>query len=148
MLCLVDCEGRCILDDFKGSFVPIFLGLMDWDSHSCLRCQPVDFTLLKPQTTEFLRELFSWILVNSQVSTPVLTDDLSSLSLTKNRAAIEEIFIKASRTDTLAMGLVYFLTETFKPLRSQTDPASKFLTWGVNLATDTLRSGLDIVPGL
>lgn len=42
----------------------------------------------------------------------------------------------------------HFLTETFKPLRNQSDPASKFFTWGVNLATDTLRSGLDIVPGL
>ncbi|TEB34519.1 ARM repeat-containing protein [Coprinellus micaceus] len=118
------------------------------DAVTLMILKPVDFTILKPQTKEFLRELFSQILVASQVSTPLLTDDISSIQLTKNRTPVEEIFIKASRVGTLAMGLAYFLTETFKPLRNETDVGSKFISWGVALATDTLKSGLDFVQAL
>lgn len=118
------------------------------DAVTLMILKPVDFTILKPQTKEFLKELLTQILVASQLSTPLLTDDISSIQLTKNRTPVEEIFIKASRVDTLAMGLAYFLTETFKPLRNETDPGSKSLSWGVALATDTLKSGLDFVQEL
>ncbi|KAF6754394.1 MIF4G/MA4 domain-containing protein [Ephemerocybe angulata] len=118
------------------------------DAVSLLVLKPVDFTVLKPQSKEFLRELISQILFASQLTSPLLTDDLSTVSLTKNRTPIEEIFIKASKVDTLAMGLAYFLAEEFRSLRKEEDSVSKFLSWGVALATETLRSGLDFVQAL
>jgi len=113
-----------------------------------MNLQPVDFTILKPQSRDFFKELFTQVLYASQLTSPLLTDDLASLSPSKNRQAVEEIFLKASRIDTLAMGLAYFLTETFKSLKGENDPVSKFVMWGSGLATDTLRTGLDFVGAL
>ncbi|KAF7327646.1 MIF4G/MA4-domain-containing protein [Mycena kentingensis (nom. inval.)] len=110
-----------------------------WIAKDCVTLailKPVDFTSLKPQSTVFLKELFAQIFVSSQAATPI------AVPTTRNRAQIEEIFIKASRIETLAMGLVYFLTEMFR------DAEDKLGKWGSDVAKDTLRTGVDIVPGL
>lgn len=76
--------------------------------------QPVDFTILKHQTTQFLSAFYSQLFVSSQVSTPMPRKaDTEDLAMNKNRAAVEEIFIKATGMQTLAMGLVYLLSSSF-----------------------------------
>jgi nucleolar MIF4G domain-containing protein 1 len=99
----------------------------------------VDFTVLKPRTHEFLSHFFHQLFVNSQVSTPVLGNDMPA---TRNKNSLEEIFIKATRIQVLAMGLVYFLTEMKK--RSE----EEFIRWASGVAIDTLRTGMDIIPTL
>ena len=110
--------------------------------------KPVDFTTLKPRTREFLKELFTQIFVNSQRPTPLVTSDLRNITFTRNRNAIEEIFIKASRIQALAMGLVYLLSETFTDKSEPEDGFFKFLRWAVNVAKDTLRTGVGLVPSI
>jgi nucleolar MIF4G domain-containing protein 1 len=97
----------------------------------------VDFTVLKPQTHEFFSQFFQQLFANSQVSTPGLGGDMPN---TRNKGPLEEIFIKATRIQVLAMGLVYFLTEMKK--RSE----EEFIQWACSIAVDTLRTGLDIIP--
>jgi nucleolar MIF4G domain-containing protein 1 len=99
----------------------------------------VDFTDLKPRTRKFISYLFHQVFANSQVSAPVLGGDLPP---TRNKGPLEEIFVKATRIQTLAMGLVYFLTEMKKA--SEED----FIQWASAVAIDTLRTGLDVVPTL
>lgn len=106
----------------------------------------MDFTILKLRTQEFLRELFSHIFVNSQRSTPVVHMELSGITFTRNRTAIEEIFIKATRVQALAMGLVYYLTTMTKDRSGPNDESAKFVRWAAGVAIDTLRTAMDSVP--
>ena len=109
--------------------------------------QPVDFMRLKSQTRDFFKELFIQIFVNSQRSTPLANSNIQDLVFTRNRNAVEEIFNKASRVEALAMGLVFFLSETFPEKHFKSDDGfSKFLMWAVGVAKDTLRTGIDLIP--
>lgn len=111
----------------------------------------MDFTILKPQTKAFLKELFSQIFINSQRSTLRVGTPLdANMTYTRNRNAVEEIFTKAARMQTLAMGLVYFLSEEFKAKKelSGTDESAKFTRWAVGVAKDTLRTRVDIASVL
>ncbi|KAF9485159.1 hypothetical protein BDN70DRAFT_848385 [Pholiota conissans] len=122
-----------------------------WIAKDCvtlLVLKPVDFTTLKPRTRDFLTEVFTHIFVNSQRSTPVVLMDVDNLILTRNRATIEEIFIKATRVQALAMGLVYFLSAMSKEASATDADFSKFLRWAVSVAKDTLRTGVDAVSVL
>jgi nucleolar MIF4G domain-containing protein 1 len=109
--------------------------------------KPVDFTILKTQTRSFLKELFMHLFVSSQVSNPLLDLSAGGLPTTRNRRAVEEIFIKATRIEILAMGLVYFLSDLFKS-DSDNEEVSILLKWGSDLAKETLRTGMDIIPVL
>ncbi|KAJ7455339.1 hypothetical protein B0H11DRAFT_252563 [Mycena galericulata] len=120
-----------------------------WIAKDCVTLgilKPVDFTVLKPQSRAFLKELLVQIFVSSQVATPVIS--VSAVSTTRNRGSVEEIFIKASRVETLAMGLVYFLTEIFRDVDEMEDGLKKLTKWASGVAKDTLRTGVDIVPSL
>lgn len=111
----------------------------------------MDFTILKPQTKSFLKELFSQIFINSQRSTPrVGAPSDPNAVYARNRNAIEEIFTKAARMQTLAMGIVYFFSEEFKAKKELvgTDEHSKFVRWAVDVAKDTLRTSVDIASVL
>ena len=99
----------------------------------------MDFTVLKPRTRDFLSYFFHQVFASSQVSTPVLGADLPP---TRSKGPIEEIFIKATRVQALAMGLVYFLTEMKKTSEEE------FVQWASAVAIDTLRTGLDVIPTL
>jgi len=108
----------------------------------------VDFTVLKTQAHAFLKELLHQIFISSQISTPIIAADTESLLTTssRNRADLEDIFKQVTRIETLAMGLVYFISEAFKKdLRAEN---SGFLGWAVEVANDTLRAGVDIAPNL
>lgn len=103
---------------------------------------------LKPQARDFLKEVFIHIFVNSQRTTPIVHMDMDSLTLTRNRATIEEIFIKATRVQTLAMGLVYCLSAMAKDTSAGDGDFSKFLRWAIGVAKETLRTGVDLVSVL
>ncbi|KAF8501675.1 hypothetical protein F5888DRAFT_1259735 [Russula emetica] len=113
-----------------------------WIAKDCVALsifKPVDFTVLKPRTRDFLSYFFHQLFASSQVSAPVLGTDLPP---TRSKDPIEEIFIKATRVQALAMGLVYFLTEMKKTSEEE------FVQWASAVAIDTLRTGLDVIPTL
>ena len=108
----------------------------------------MDFTRLKSQTRDFLKELFIQIFVNSQQSTPPLANsNIQDLVFTQSRNAVEEVFNKVSRVEVLAMGLVFFLLESFPEKHFKLDDGfSQFLKWAVGVAKDSLRTGIDLIP--
>lgn len=108
--------------------------------------KPLDFTRLKAQTRIFMRELLINIFINSQRSTPVIGNSLNNIMFTRNRNAIEEVFIKATRLQNLSMGLVYFLSELLAKPSGEGDALDKFVKWSVGVAQETLRTGIDVVP--
>ncbi|KAL0954941.1 hypothetical protein HGRIS_003874 [Hohenbuehelia grisea] len=111
--------------------------------------KPVDFTLLKQPGMEFLKELFTRLFISSQTSAPLLADNPSDLPTTRNRGALEEIFIKGSRIEALAMGIIYFMSEAFRDLeRGEPSQLAKLIGWATGVAKDTLRTGLDVVGNL
>ena len=102
---------------------------------------------LKSQTRYFFKELFIQIFVNSQRSTPLANStNIKDLVFTRNRNAVEEIYSKVSRVEALAIGLVFFLSESFPEKLDGDDGFSKFLKWAVGVAKDTLRTGIDLIP--
>lgn len=102
--------------------------------------------MLKSQTTFFLRQLLINLLLSSQSTSPLVGGEVY---VSRNRASIEDIFIKASKLQTVSMGLVFFLSKglIFDNADDIDDPnIIKLVKWGVEIAMDTLRGGLDIVP--
>ncbi|TFY60458.1 hypothetical protein EVJ58_g5148 [Rhodofomes roseus] len=107
--------------------------------------KPVDFTVLKPQSHTFLKELLTQVFVSTQVSTPLLSADPSTLP-TRNRGPLEEVFIKATRVQNLAVGLIFFIGEAFRGEGAGDEKG--FVRWASQVARDTLRTGMDVVAGL
>lgn len=87
------------------------------------------------------------IFISSQVASPLVGSDLQHLSIVRNRRSIEEIFIKATRIQPLAMGLIYFMSEVFRNISEEGDMA-ELVKWADAVGKDTLRTGIDTVPGL
>lgn len=87
------------------------------------------------------------ICISSQLSTPLISSDPKDIPKTRNRGAIEEVFIKSTRIQALSLGLMYFLNEVVKPEVGELDD-SRFLSWANKVALNTLRTGLDVVPTL
>ncbi|KAF8071844.1 hypothetical protein FPV67DRAFT_1482904 [Lyophyllum atratum] len=122
-----------------------------WIAKDCVTLailKPVDFTSLKPQTKEFLQELLVQIFICSQRATPMIASNPKDVPISRNPGAIEGIFIKATRIETLAMGLVYFISEAFRNVSKEEDAMGKLVKWASGLAKDTLQTGVDIVPTL
>ncbi|TBU48862.1 MIF4G-domain-containing protein [Dichomitus squalens] len=113
-----------------------------WIAKNCCTLailKPVDFTVLKPQARTFIQELFVHVLANTQLATPLLSAE--ELPNTKNKAPLEEVFIKGSKIQSVALGLVYFLREAFRGEEG-------FLKWASQAALQTLRAGMDVIPVL
>ncbi|SJL09699.1 uncharacterized protein ARMOST_13080 [Armillaria ostoyae] len=122
-----------------------------WISKDCVTLailKPVDFTLLKPQTKRFIGEMLSQLFIGTQTSTPLIGSNAKTLSTARDRAAIEEVFIKATRVQNLAMGLVYFLSNTTQDDEIIDETVTNFIRWATEVAKDTLRTGVDVVPNL
>ncbi|KIY66079.1 ARM repeat-containing protein [Cylindrobasidium torrendii FP15055 ss-10] len=114
-----------------------------WIAKDCVSLvvlKPIDFTALKAKTKVFLSELLDQVFVGTQVTTP-LVRSTKDLMLNKNRTAIEQVFLRATRAETLSMGLVYFLTRVYET----EDP---FFEWAADIARDTLKTGVDVIPDL
>ncbi|KAI9060646.1 ARM repeat-containing protein [Trametes sanguinea] len=102
--------------------------------------KPVDFTVLKPQSQAFMRELFVHLLANTQLSTPLLgSERKEDLPTTRNKGRLEEVFLKGAKIQAVALGLVFFLQTAFKGEEG-------FLKWASQVALDTLRTGMEVVP--
>jgi nucleolar MIF4G domain-containing protein 1 len=105
--------------------------------------QPIDFTLMKNRTRVFLTDLLVCALMDTQHTSPALAPTI--MPTTRDRGAIEGVFIKATKVQTLAMGLVYFLTSISRETNYGEMP---YLKWAIGVAKDTLQTGLEIVPKL
>jgi nucleolar MIF4G domain-containing protein 1 len=117
-----------------------------WIAKNCCSLailKPVDFTVLKPQTREFFKEFLMQVIISSQAATPVLSSNERNQLASRNRGAVEEIFIKATKIEMLAMGLMYFMSEAF---RGELGDSEGVLEWGINVAKDTLRTVMDAIP--
>jgi nucleolar MIF4G domain-containing protein 1 len=84
------------------------------------------------------------VFVGTQAASP-LVGELTEPK-TRNRSAMEEVFIKAARIEALAMGLVYFIGQEFR--RESGERGGDLTTWAAGIAKDTLRTGLDVIPVL
>ncbi|KAI0065323.1 hypothetical protein BV25DRAFT_1928190 [Artomyces pyxidatus] len=119
-----------------------------WVAKDCITLsvlKPVDFTNLKARTRIFLSEFFQQLYINSQSSTPVLNSTIKDARLARNKATVLEIFMKATRIPTLALGLVHLLSSMFPKETTDEDP---FMKWANDVALETLRTSLDLVPTL
>ena len=102
--------------------------------------KPVDFAVLKPQAHAFMRELFVHVFANTQRATPLLrSESVEDLPTTRNKGPLEDVFAKGSKLQAVALGLVYFLRETFRK-------EDGFLKWASQIALETLRTGVDDSP--
>ncbi|KAF9490462.1 ARM repeat-containing protein [Pleurotus eryngii] len=120
------------------------------DSVGLAILKPVDFTILKPPARVFLKELFTQVFIFSQTSKPLLAEGTKNLHTTRNRGSLEEIFPKGSRNETLAMGVVYFLSEAFRKQSKggRESKVDEFTLWATGVARETLRTGVDVVLDL
>jgi nucleolar MIF4G domain-containing protein 1 len=128
----VDCERLFIASNPQSKFL-----IADSLHHTDGWIQPVDFTILKPQTGEFLTELFTQLFISSQTLIPTLGPHSKELqTVEQNREAVHEIFIKVTRMETLTMGLIYFMSKTF---HANTD--NEMVKWASEVALETLQTG-------
>ncbi|KAG9314967.1 hypothetical protein JVU11DRAFT_4076 [Chiua virens] len=139
-------EGRFELKMISSSRIKnVAKGYGWWIAKDCCPItilKPVDFTIIKPQTLKFLRELFVQIFVASQVSSPILADDANiNDQSSRNRGAVEEIFLKATKIETLGLGLIFFLSNAFKGEEG-------LLKWASGVAKETLQTGMNEIPRL
>ncbi|KIK94383.1 hypothetical protein PAXRUDRAFT_828062 [Paxillus rubicundulus Ve08.2h10] len=114
-----------------------------WMSKDCCSLtilKPVDFTLLKPQPRKFLKELLVQIFVASQASSPLLTNSSKEQS-SRDRGAVEEIFVKATKIENLGLGLIFFLSDAFKGEEG-------LVKWASTVARETLQTGMNEIPRL
>ncbi|THV07360.1 hypothetical protein K435DRAFT_833689 [Dendrothele bispora CBS 962.96] len=114
-----------------------------WIAKDCVTLavlKPLDFVLLKSQSQKFMEELLIQLFLSTQSSTPLIAKGIS----TRNRAVVEEVFVKASRVQALSMGLVFFLSRNFSEndVDGLDESTSKLVKWGVEVAKETLRVGL------
>ncbi|KAI6024751.1 hypothetical protein BKA83DRAFT_4251792 [Pisolithus microcarpus] len=134
-------EGRLEIKDISFSRMRNVAKAYGWwiakDICSLLILKPVDFTLLKPQSRKFLKELFAQVFAATQGSSPMLSDRLNIES--RNRSVIEDTFNRATKIENLGLGLIFFLSHAF---REETG----FLQWASSVAKETLQSGMDHIP--
>ncbi|KAG7451246.1 uncharacterized protein BT62DRAFT_926904 [Guyanagaster necrorhizus] len=122
-----------------------------WMSKDCVTLailKPVDFTLLKPQTKQFIGEMLCQLFISTQTSSPLIGSNAETLSIMRNRVAIEEVFIKATKVQNLAMGLVYFLSNFTQDDVVIGETMVKFIRWATEVAKDTLRTVVNVIPNL
>ena len=134
----MDRKGLLLHHDLEGEISKFDGRCRDLCSPS--RAQPVDFTVLKPQTRTFLRELFVQVFVASQASSPVLTDDVDQ-QMSRNRGAVEDVFTKAIKLENLGLGLIFFLSHAFRGEEG-------LLGWASALAKETLQTVMNEIPRL
>ncbi|KAI5980588.1 hypothetical protein EDD15DRAFT_2188073 [Pisolithus albus] len=134
-------EGRLEIKDISFSRMRNVAKAYGWwiakDICSLLILKPVDFTLLKPQSRKFLKELFTQVFAATQGSSPMLSDGLDIQS--RNRSVIEDTFNRATKIENLGLGLIFFLSHAFHE-------ETGFLQWASSVAKETLQCGMDHIP--
>ncbi|KAI5983325.1 hypothetical protein EDD15DRAFT_1888672 [Pisolithus albus] len=134
-------EGHLEIKDISFSRMRNVAKAYGWwiakDICSLLILKPVDFTLLKPQSRKFLKELFTQVFAATQGSSPMLSDGLDIQS--RNRSVIEDTFNRATKIENLGLGLIFFLSHAFHE-------ETGFLQWASSVAKETLQCGMDHIP--
>ncbi|KAF9243388.1 hypothetical protein BU15DRAFT_86369 [Melanogaster broomeanus] len=133
-------EVKSISSSRMGNVAKAYAWWISKDCCSLTMLKPVDFTVLKPQPRKFLKELFVQIFVASQASSPMLTTSFDGQS-TRNRGAVEEIFMKATKIENLGLGLMFFLSHAF-------NGEEGLVKWASTVARETLQAGMDGIPRL
>jgi len=103
--------------------------------------------MLKPRTIKFLQLMFTRIFIDVHYSTPTMGIAAATAPLVPDRNVVEAVFIKGTRIQELAMGLVYYFSRIFEDGNEDRE-MQKFLRWAKDIAKGTLRTGMDIVPNL
>jgi nucleolar MIF4G domain-containing protein 1 len=107
------------------------------------RLKPVDFTLLKDKTKDFLQEFLLQLFIDTQVSTPSIAEGPRSLArkiTSRNRDLVEEVFWKISAHEGLRVGLYYFIGHVFK--EEVDEDENGFVAWAVGVSKEALGSSL------
>jgi nucleolar MIF4G domain-containing protein 1 len=66
----------------------------------------------------------------------------NSIPTTRNRGALEQVFIKATRMESLALGLLFFLQKEMS--QPKNGGSEQLVKWATGVAVDTLRTGMDV----
>ncbi|KAG8908339.1 suppressor of glycerol defect [Tulasnella sp. 403] len=106
------------------------------------------FTVLKPQTTSFLKTFFAQLFVSSQSASPILDYATQSnkeiATLSRDREIVEVIFVKPIKQKVVMQGILHFLnTERVEGL-APSESIQDLIRWGVKIASETLRAGRDM----
>jgi len=104
--------------------------------------KPVNFTVLKDQTKDFLREFLLGLFIDTQISTPSVAESLSPLAqkiTSRNRDSVEEVFRKANVHEGLRAGLHFSIRHVF---REDVDDGDGFVAWAVKISTEVLGGSL------
>jgi len=107
--------------------------------------KPVDFVKLQPQTRVFFKTFFAQLFVSNQASTPALDFTSSGPEPPRNRETLEAVMMKVLHSSTLSRGIVYFLSKSPLEALAQSKEMKKLLKWGSEVATESLRVGMDVV---
>lgn len=70
----------------------------------------------------------------------MLTDNANEQT-SRNRGAVEDIFVRATKIENLGLGLIFFLSNAFKGEEG-------LLGWASALAKETLQTGMNEIPRL
>jgi len=117
-----------------------------WVAKDCCNLtifKPVDFSVLKDQTKIFLKECFLQLFIDTQVSTPSMTENARSITqkiTSRNRDSVEDVFRKASVHEGLRAGLRYFIDRTFR--KDVEEDGDGFVAWAVEISTEALGDSL------
>lgn len=104
--------------------------------------QPVDFSVLKDQTKGFIKEFLLHLFIDTQISTPSVTENARSIAqklTSRNRDSIEDVFRKANVHEGLSVGLRYFISHTFE---RDVEDSDGFVAWAVEVSTEVLGDRL------
>jgi nucleolar MIF4G domain-containing protein 1 len=87
-----------------------------------------------------LKELLTQVFLSTQLSTPLANESVPPTR--RNESAVREVFVKATRVEALAMGLAYFIGETFRS--EQDTEMAQLIKWAVGIARGTLQVDVQI----
>ena len=108
-----------------------------------MRLQPIDFTVLKEQTRDFLKEFLLQLFIDAHISTPSTAENTRSLVqkvALRNRDSLGEVFRKASVHEGLRAGLHHFIRRVFK--KDVEEDTDGFIAWAVEISTEALGESL------
>lgn len=97
---------------------------------------------LKDQTKSFLKEFFLQLFVDTQISTPSVTESARSVAqkiTSRDRNSMGDVFRKASVHEGLRDGLIYFINRAF---RKDMEDSDGFIAWSIEVATQALGNNL------
>ncbi|KZP00620.1 ARM repeat-containing protein [Calocera viscosa TUFC12733] len=111
--------------------------------------RPVTFPALQPRTIAFFQTFLVYMILDTQLRTPVIDLD-SKAQLPKKHSveALEQTVIKAASNGGLAKGLLYFISKLAPPVEEYPLAVAETIEWGLDVMKDTLKTGMDLATTL